>query len=102
MMPNRYAVWIAVWEHFQAMNVRKEVPKEKWDELYELLDRLWQDERKDAKPEELAAHAGAHSTLNSDFSQFWRECSPISLQPRLGGGEGGIQLDTFRSHPHEH
>jgi hypothetical protein len=45
------------------MNVGQVVPYEKWEELYNLLDQLWQDERKDAKPEELAAHAGARSTL---------------------------------------
>lgn len=63
MMKNRYVLWVAVWEHFQTMNIREVVPREKWDELYELLDRLWRDERKDAGPEELAAHAGARSTL---------------------------------------
>ena len=26
-----------------------------------------------------------------NFSQFWRECSRVSLQPRLCGGEGGIR-----------
>jgi hypothetical protein len=63
MMRNRYVIWTAVWEHFQTMNVGQVVPYEKWEELYNLLDQLWQDERKDAKPEELAAHAGARSTL---------------------------------------
>jgi hypothetical protein len=63
MMPNRYALWTAVWDHFKVMNVRQVVPEEQWQELYELLGTLWQDERKDATPEELAAHAGAQSTL---------------------------------------
>jgi hypothetical protein len=60
MMGNRYVIWTAVWEHFQTMNVREVVPREKWDELYELLDRLWQDERKGASPEALKAYAAAH------------------------------------------
>ncbi len=63
MMANRYLLWIEVWEWFQGIDTRERVPREKWDAFYELLDRLWQDERRDASPEELAAHAGARSKL---------------------------------------
>jgi hypothetical protein len=45
------------------MAVNEVVPREKWNELYGLLNQLWQDERKDARPEELAAHAGALAKL---------------------------------------
>ena len=64
MNRNRYIVWIAVWEWFQAINTNNEVvPRASWDALYKLLNGLWRDERKDASPEELAAHAGAVSKL---------------------------------------
>jgi len=39
--------------------------------------------------------SGAVSNQNvricADFSQFWRECGRLSLQPRLYGGEIGIR-----------
>ena len=35
--------------------------------------------------------SGRESQNCGDFSQFWRECSRVSLQPRLCGGEGGIR-----------
>jgi hypothetical protein len=43
----------------------------------------WQEKRR---------HKSATYSQNcGDFSQFWRECSRVSLQPRLCGGEGGIR-----------
>jgi hypothetical protein len=63
MMRNRYIVWIAVWEWYQNIDTGEAVSRAKWDELYKLLNGLWRDERKDASPEELAAHAGAVSKL---------------------------------------
>lgn len=64
MMLDRYALWTAVWEHFHTMNIRQVVPEERWDELYNLLNQLWTDQRKDAKPDELAAHAAALGAFN--------------------------------------
>jgi hypothetical protein len=61
MKKDRYAEWIAVWDWFATTNTREIVPRENWNSLYELLSGMWQDERKDATPEELAAHAGAIS-----------------------------------------
>jgi hypothetical protein len=63
MLGYRYAEWIAVWEWFQTVDTHKVLPREKWDELYALLDLLWVEERRDAKPEELAAHAAALAKL---------------------------------------
>lgn len=61
MKEERYAEWIAVWDWFATTNTREIVPRENWNSLYELLNGMWQDEREDATPEELAAHAGAIS-----------------------------------------
>jgi hypothetical protein len=61
MKSDRYAEWIAVWGWFQGINTKDVVSRENWNSLYELLNGMWQDERKDATPEELAAHAGAVS-----------------------------------------
>jgi len=63
MLRNRYAEWIAIWDWFQTIDPQKVLPREKWDELYDLLNLLWQEERKEAKSEELAAHAGALAKL---------------------------------------
>lgn len=63
MMSNRYVVWTAVWEWFQGIDTREKITREKWDALYELLNRLWQEERANASPEALAAHAKAINTL---------------------------------------
>jgi hypothetical protein len=61
MRKDRYAEWIAVWEWFAATNTKEVVSRENWNSLYELLNGMWQDERKEATPEELSAHAGAMS-----------------------------------------
>jgi len=63
MLRNRYAEWITVWNWFQTVDTREALPREKWNELYDLLDILWREERKEATPEELAAHAGALESL---------------------------------------
>ena len=63
MRENRYKEWIWVWEWFGATDRTKVVPKEQWNALYELLNTLWQDARKDATQEELAAHARAVRSL---------------------------------------
>jgi len=55
--------WITVWEFFQGIDTKQPVSKEKWNSLYDLLNDLWRDERKDATPEELAAHAGAIAAI---------------------------------------
>jgi hypothetical protein len=67
MRLDRYALWIAVWEFFQTVNVREVVPEQQWKDLHGLLDQLWEDERADAKPDELAAHAGALNRLRDQF-----------------------------------
>jgi hypothetical protein len=59
MKDNRYVIWMAVWDWFGTTDTTQAVPKEVWIGLYELLNSLWLDERKDATPEELAAHSGA-------------------------------------------
>jgi hypothetical protein len=56
MDSSRYNTWIGVWEWFQTMPKSDEL-----QELYGLLNRLWQDERKNASPEALAAFAGVQS-----------------------------------------
>jgi len=61
MKRDRYAEWIAVWDWFHAVNTKEVVSPENWNSLYELLNGMWQDERKDATREELAAHAGVVS-----------------------------------------
>ena len=61
MKRDRYTEWIAVWGWFQGINIKEVVSRENWNSLYELLNGMWQDERKDATPDELAAHAGAMS-----------------------------------------
>jgi hypothetical protein len=68
MLNNRYVLWIEVWELFSRMKVKEVIPREEWDAVYNLLDRLWQDERQDAKPDELAAHAAALANLRK-FTQ---------------------------------
>ena len=50
---------MAVWDWFRTTDTTQAVPKENWTGLYELLNSLWQDERKDATPQELAAHSDA-------------------------------------------
>ncbi len=67
MRSDRYALWIAIWNFFQTVHIREVVPEKQWKDLYGLLNLLWQDERKDATPEELAAHAGALSRLSDQF-----------------------------------
>ena len=67
MRSDRYVQWTAIWEFFRTVHVREVVPREQWDGLYDLLDLLWQDERKDATPEELAAHAEAARKLSKDL-----------------------------------
>lgn len=59
MTRNRYVLWNTVFEWFQSTDRREVVPIKRWDEIYDLLNRLMQEERAAAKPEELAAHAGA-------------------------------------------
>jgi hypothetical protein len=64
MKRSRYKEWITVFEWFQQTNRKEIVPKENWNALWELLNGMWQEERKkDATPEELAAHAAAVFTL---------------------------------------
>ena len=63
MKPNRYAEWMLVWEWFGATKIKEVVPRNDWNTLYELLNDLWLDERKDASPEELAAHSAATNIL---------------------------------------
>jgi hypothetical protein len=53
---NRYNTWLAVWEWFQAVPRNKEL-----EALYELLNRLWQEDRSKASPEARAAYAWARS-----------------------------------------
>jgi hypothetical protein len=57
MEKNRYLIWMAVWDWFRTTDTTQAVPKENWTRPYELLNSLWQDERKDATPQELAAHS---------------------------------------------
>jgi len=57
MTIDRYATWTAVWEWFQGADTKAAISREHWDSLYELLNKLYLDERKNAKPVELAAHA---------------------------------------------
>jgi hypothetical protein len=59
MTRNRYVLWNTVFEWFQNTNRNEVVSKERWNEIYEMLNRLMQEERAAAKPEELAAHAKA-------------------------------------------
>ena len=68
MRLDRYVLWITVWEFFQGVNIREVVPEKQWNDLFGLLDQLWQDERKDATPEELAAHARALNRLRDQFT----------------------------------
>jgi hypothetical protein len=63
MLKNRYVLWTTVWEWFAATDTKEPVSRERWEGLHELLNRLWEDERQDATPEELAAHAVAISRL---------------------------------------
>ncbi len=63
MVRYRYFLWTQVWELLQTIDAREVVPPEKWGNLHDLLDLLWQDERKDALPGELGAHAGVWSKL---------------------------------------
>ena len=65
MTADRYGTWLAVWEWFQNIDRRAAVSREEWDALYDLLNRLYLDERKDAKPDELAAHAGLMRRLKA-------------------------------------
>ena len=76
MKDNRYVIWMAVWDWFGTTDTTQAVPKEVWIGLYELLNSLWLDERKDAMPEELAAHSGAMSKFKQEreegfFSAFY-------------------------------
>ena len=58
MKRTRYKEWITVFEWFQQTNRNEIVPRENWNALWEPLNGMWQEERKnDATPEELAAHA---------------------------------------------
>ena len=50
---------VMAFEWFQNTDRQKVVSKKRWDEIYGVLNRLWQEERADTKPGELAAHAGA-------------------------------------------
>ena len=59
MKGNRHKEWTALWKWFGAIDTQRPVSGENWKGLYHLLDRVWEDERKDAGMEELAAHAGA-------------------------------------------
>lgn len=53
------AEWMEISTTLQAMDKRKVATPEQWDQLYNLLNKLWQEERKNnATSEELAAHAG--------------------------------------------
>jgi hypothetical protein len=63
MKRNRYKEWILVWEWFAFIKIKEVVPRENWNVLYDLLNDLWQEERKDASPEELAAHSAATNVL---------------------------------------
>jgi hypothetical protein len=64
MKRSRYKEWITVFEWFQQTNRNEVVPRENWNSLWELLNGTWQEERKkEATPEELAAHAAATLTL---------------------------------------
>jgi hypothetical protein len=56
---DRYMVWIAVFEHFLTIDETEMVPRQKVNALWESLNTLWQDERKNASPEALTAYAGA-------------------------------------------
>lgn len=59
MTRNRYVLWSTVFEWFQDTDRQKVVSKERWEQIYDLLNRLMQEERSEARPGELAAHAGA-------------------------------------------
>ena len=59
MEENRYVIWMAVWDWLATTDTTQTVPRENWNGLYELLNSLWQDERKDAKAQELPAHSDA-------------------------------------------
>jgi hypothetical protein len=59
MTRNRYVLWHTVFEWFLSTDRREVVSNKRWDEIYDMLNRLMQEEREAAKPEELAAHAAA-------------------------------------------
>jgi|GEM_PF-4013356 hypothetical protein len=62
---NRYKEWTLVFDWFGTVDTKQVVARENWNQLWELLNALWQEERKNATPEELAAHSGALQRLNS-------------------------------------
>lgn len=55
--------WTALWEWFGAIDTKQPVSRENWNGLYQLLNRMWQDERKDATIGELSAYAAAIARL---------------------------------------
>jgi hypothetical protein len=59
MTRNRYVLWNTVFEWLQNTDRNEVMSKERWNEIYHLLDRLMQEERSAAKPGELEAHARA-------------------------------------------
>jgi hypothetical protein len=59
MTRNRYVLWVTAFEWFQNTDRQKAAPKERWEEIHDVLNRLWQEEPAETKPRELAADAGA-------------------------------------------
>lgn len=74
MTRKRYFQWMRVWKWFATMD-RTEL----LESLHSLLDDFWQEERKEATPEELAAHAAAwalediHFANDPHYQAFKRE-----------------------------
>jgi hypothetical protein len=62
MTQDRYFHWMRVWKWFATTH-----SAERLRQLHSLLDGLWQEERKKATPEELAAHQAAWALEDIDF-----------------------------------
>lgn len=87
MIRNRHTEWTAVWKWFGAIDTERPVSKENWKRLYHLLDRMWQDGRKDAVIGELVAHAGAIVRLQQSPSTPLVVSFATRLGPRVVGSK---------------
>jgi hypothetical protein len=87
MKRNRYMEWTAVWEWLGAIDIDRPVSRENWKRLYHLLDRMWEDGRKDAAIGELVAHAGAVVRLRQSPSAPLDVSFATRLEPRGVGSK---------------
>jgi hypothetical protein len=62
MTQERYVQWMRVWKWFATTHSAERLWK-----LHSILDALWQEERRQSTPEELAAHTGAWALEDIDF-----------------------------------